>query len=62
MKDRIIKTKGGKKMKFSKEEREYINKKLEEAEALQLKNGNKTYSLKEAWDLINKKVREMQYL
>ena len=49
-------------MKFSKEEREYINKKLEEAEAVQLKNGNKTYSLKEAWNLINEKVREMQYL
>ena len=49
-------------MQFSKEEREYINKKLKEAEELQLKNGNKTYSLKEAWDLINEKVREMQYL
>ena len=49
-------------MKFSEEEIKYFNKKIEEAEALQLKNGNKTYSLKEAWDLINEKVREMQYL
>ncbi len=49
-------------MKFSKEEREYINKKIEEAEELQLKNGNKRYSLKEAWNLLHERVGEMKHL
>ena len=51
-----------KNMRFSKEEIEYFNKKIEEAEALQLKNGDKRYTLQEAWDLVNQKVREMQHL
>lgn len=49
-------------MKFSKEEREYINKKIAKAEALQLKNGNKRYSLQEAWDLVHEKVGETKHL
>ena len=49
-------------MKFSEEEIKYFNKKIEEAEELQLKNGNKRYSLKEAWNLVHEKVGEMQYL
>lgn len=49
-------------MKFSEEERKYINKKIAEAEALQLKNGNKRYSLQEAWKLVHEKVGEMNHL
>jgi len=49
-------------MKFSKEEIEKIDKKLEEAQERQFKNGNKRYSLDEAWEYINNNLKEIQYL
>ena len=43
-------------MKFTEEERKYIDEKLREADEVQKMNGNKTYTVEEAFGLIYKEL------